>query len=138
MQSYLKSINVITYTNSSAEQKNSISERNLPFLKKYIYLTHYNTFTYIDKIEDFVKSINNTVHSSFKNTILTPNMLHDISDRNFLKEQFVKMFSINKGKIPNSLQSLKLNTYVRIVNTDRSQKLFFKDIKSQIQLKSLK
>ena len=53
-------------------------------------------------------------------------MLHDMSDRNFLKEQFVKMFSINKGKIPNSLQSLKLNTYVRIVNTDRSQNLFFK------------
>ena len=53
-------------------------------------------------------------------------MLHDISDRDFLKEQFVKMFSINKGKIPNSLQSLKLNTYVRIANTDRSQNLFFK------------
>ena len=125
---YLKKINISVYSNSSVERKGAVAERNLQTLKKYIfkYLTHNNSFKYIHVLNDIVYSLNNRTHSSLKNNRLTPEILHNITNSFFLREQFFLMFSINKSKHIIHSQSLKINSYVRMTNVSRTQNLFFK------------
>ena len=125
---YLKKNNISVYSNSSVERKGAVAERNLQTLKKIIfkYLTHNNSFKYIHVLNDIVYSLNNRTHSSLKNNRLTLEILHNITNSFFLREQFFLMFSINKSKHIIHSQSLKINSYVRMTNVSRTQNLFFK------------
>ena len=80
------------YTNSSFEQKNSVTERNLKTLKSKIYrfMTHNNTYKYLPVLQDIVASINNSFHSSLKSKKLTPNILHEIDNPFYLRYFFKK------------------------------------------------
>ena len=131
VKDYLKKNKKIVYSNSSVERKNSISESNLKTLKYkiYKYLTHYNTYKYIDVLDKFVSSLNNKNHSSFKNRFLTPNLLHMVKQLHFLKEQFYNMYAIKPSVKQNTVQLLKIGDHVRIPSTSRTQEIFFKGYK---------
>ena len=117
------------YTNSSYEQKNSVTERNLKTLKSkiYRYLTHYNTYNYLPVLQDIVSSINNSSHSSLKDNKMTPNILHEIDNPQYLRYFFKKMFITQKSRKFN--QSLNVGEYVRIPKTSRHQNIFSKKFK---------
>ena len=117
------------YTNSSYEQKNSVTERNLKTLKSkiYRYLTHYNTYNYLPVLQDIVSSINNSSHSSLKDNKMTPNILHEIDNPHYLRYFFKKMFITQKSRKFN--QSLNVGEYVRIPKTSRHQNIFSKKFK---------
>ena len=59
---YLKKIKKRVYSNSSKERKNALSERYIKHLKQklYRYMTHFNTHSYINILQDIVSSINNS------------------------------------------------------------------------------
>ena len=126
---FLKRKNIIVYSNSTKEVKNSISESNLKYLKIkiYKYLTHNETNTYLNVLQEIVTGINNTNKRIFKNKFLTPNILHLIRNPNFLKKQFHIMYSDSINTLANKkkVHSLKKYTYVRISLLNRSN-IFFK------------
>ena len=128
VQDFLNRNRIITYSNSSKERKNSLAEISLKYLKRkiYMYLTHYSSNRYIDVLPDIVSGINNTTKSVFKNKFLTPQILHDIRRISFLKEMFKKMFYINKVSKKNIDHLYKINQFVRIPTTQRTQNVFFK------------
>ena len=121
---FLKEKNIILYSNSTKEVKNSIAEANLKHLKKKIYkfLTHYNINRYIDFLPQIISVINNTSKRIFKNKFLTPNILHLIKNRDFLKKQFHLMYSdsINTFSKKKNIHSLKKYSYVRISLLNRT------------------
>ena len=121
---FLKEKNIILYSNSTKEVKNSIAEANLKHLKKKIYkfLTHYNINRYIDFLPQIISGINNTSKRIFKNKFLTPNILHLIKNRDFLKKQFHLMYSdsINTFSKKKNIHSLKKYSYVRISLLNRT------------------
>ena len=129
IQKYFKENNIIIYSNSSKETKNSVAESNLKFLKHKIfrYLTHNSTNTYINVLPDIVSAINNSNKKVFKNKFLTPQILHEIRSNNYLKNQFHIM---NPGIYSKSkkgqTQLFKKNDYVRIPKVERTQNPFFK------------
>ena len=100
---FLKRKNIIVYSNSTKEVKNSISESNLKYLKIkiYKYLTHNETNTYLNVLQEIVTGINNTNKRIFKNKFLTPNILHLIRNPNFLKKQFHIMYSDSINTLAN-------------------------------------
>ena len=100
---FLKRKNIIVYSNSTKEVKNSISESNLKYLKIkiYKYLTHNETYTYLNALQEIVTGINNTNKRIFKNKFLTPNILHLIRNPNFLKKQFHIMYSDSINTLAN-------------------------------------
>ena len=121
---FLKEKNIILYSNSTKEVKNSIAEANLKHLKKKIYkfLTHYNINRYIDFLPQIISGINNTSKRIFKNKFLTPNILHLIKNRDFLKKQFHLMYSdsINTFSKKKNIHSLKKYSHVRISLLNRT------------------
>lgn len=131
VQKYLSSLNIQVYGSFSLERKNSIAESNLKYLKHkiYKYLTHFNTNKYINILDKLVSSINNSNHSSFKNKYLTPNLLHQVKQSQFLNEQFSKMYSIKQRVNPYNAQYLKIGDDVRIPSSGRTQNIFFKGYK---------
>ena len=92
---FLKKKKIILYSNSTKEVKNSIAESNLKYLKIKIYkfLTHNNINRYLDFLPQIISGINSTNKKVFKNKFLTPNIIHLIKNRNFLKKQFHLMYS---------------------------------------------
>ena len=128
IQKYLFENKKILYTNTSYERKNSIAEIGIKNIKRkiYKYLTHFSVNRYIDDLPDIVESLNNSHHSSLKNKYLTPNILHNIKQINFVKEQFHKMYNINKSKFKKKDQSIRVGDYVRIPKLSRTQSVFFK------------
>lgn len=67
MTDYLKKEN-IAFSYSFSERKASIVERVLSTLQRsiYEYMTHNKTYTYIDKLDDIIKSYNAASHSFFQ------------------------------------------------------------------------
>ena len=128
VKNYLTNMHKSIYTNSSLERKNPISERGLRSFKTklYKYLTHNNKDRYIDILDLLVHSINNSTHRALKNSYLTPNILHKIKQKEFLKEQFKKMYSIKTSENVLKQQLLKIGDLVRIPSLDRTQNIFFK------------
>ena len=49
-------------------------------------MTHYETNKYLDVLPDIISGINNTNKRIFKNKYLTPDILHQIKNRDFLKK----------------------------------------------------
>ena len=128
IQKYLIDNKKILCSNTSYERKNSLAESGIRNIKQkiYKYLTHFSTNKYIDVLPDIVESLNNSTHSSLKNKYLTPNILHDIKQIDFIKHQFHKMYDINTGKYKNKDQSIGIGDYVRIPKLARTQSVFFK------------
>ena len=77
-------------------------------------------------MSDIVNSINNASHRSLKDKKLTPNILHEITDKNFLKKQYHRMYDINTDVIKKNSHLFKIGDIVRIPLTDFSQNIFFK------------
>lgn len=129
---FLKKKKIILYSNSTKEVKNSIAESNLKYLKIKIYkfLTHNNINRYLDFLPQIISGINSTNKKVFKNKFLTPNIIHLIKNRNFLKKQFHLMYSdsINTLSKKKTIHSLKNYSYVRISLLNRSN-IFFKSFK---------
>lgn len=125
---FLNKHRIHLYTNSSKERKNSITERSIRTLKNKIFkfMTHKNTNTYIHDLPSLVESLNNGQHASLKNKNLTPKILHNITNREIIKNQFQKMFAIKRENKKERHQSLKKNDIVRIPKTDYTQAHFFK------------
>ena len=130
VKQYLSKIKKKLYSNSSKERKNSIAERGIRSFKNklYKYLTHHKTFKFLDVIQDIVNSINNSWHRSLKSKELTPNILHQITDKDYLKSQFHKMYDTNIYSRVNKTSSHlhKINDIVRIPKTEYTQNQFYK------------
>ena len=128
IQKYLMDNKIILYSNTSYERKNAIAEVGIKNIKQkiYKYLTHFSVNKYIDVLPDIVESLNNSSHSSLKYKFLTPNILHNIKQVNFIKEQFHRMYDINIGKYGDKEQSMSVGDYVRIPKLSRTQSVFFK------------
>ena len=127
---YLKKMKKRVYSNSSKERKNALSERYIKHLKQklYRYMSHYNTHSYINVLQDIVSSINVSPNRSLKNKHLTPEKLHKIKDNEFLQKQFKNMFYINEKTIKNP-QLFNIGDIVRIPRADYTQSPFFKKYK---------
>lgn len=65
---FLKDNDIIFNTTLNPDTKAGIVERSIRTLKNkiYKYLTYTNSFTFIDKLEDIVKSYNNGYHTTIK------------------------------------------------------------------------
>lgn len=128
VKKYLDRNKKILYSNTSRERKNAPAEIGIRILKNkiYKYMTHYKTNKYIDKLSDIVYSINNSNNRSLKNKHLTPNILHNIKNVNFINNQFQRMFDINTMKKSQQKHSFKVGQTVRIPNLERTQNIFFK------------
>ena len=128
VQEFLNKNKILVYSNSSKERKNSLAEIGLKFLKRkiYQYMTHYSTDRYIDVLQHITSGINESNKRIFKNGLLTPQILHDIKNVDFLKEQFQKMYHINKISRQNKRHSFKINQLVRIPTSERTQSIFYK------------
>ena len=125
---FLNENRIILYTNTSKERKNSIAERGIRTLKSRLFkfMTHNNTNTYIHDLPDLVESLNNSSHASLKNKNLTPKILHEVTDKEFLRKQFHKMFEIKRPTNKKKHQLFKVNDIVRIPKTEYTQSQFFK------------
>ena len=125
---YLNNNRKILYSNTSKERKNSPAEIGLRILKNkiYKYMLHYKTNNYINKLSDIVYSINNSSNRSLKNKYLTPNILHNIKNVNFINNQFQRMFNIYSSKKSRQRHSFNIGQTVRIPNLERTQNIFFK------------
>lgn len=64
----MKENGIIYNTTNNPDTKASICERSIRTLKGRIfkYLTHNNTFTFIDKLKEFVNAYNNSYHRTIK------------------------------------------------------------------------
>jgi len=106
---FLKNHGIAYNPTNNPETKASICERVIRTLKSRIfkYLTHANTFTYIDKLQDFVKAYNNAYHRTIK---MAPS---DVNDTNILQvyENIKESQRIPKRKYT---PKLKVGDYVRI------------------------
>lgn len=112
---FLKDNDIIFNTTLNPDTKAGCVERSIRTLKNkiYKYLTHVNSFTFIDKLDDIVKSYNHGYHSTIK---MAPN---DVTDRNILQvykniqSSQVKARRRSKKK-QKKLSKIKVGDYVRI------------------------
>ena len=127
VKKYLDRNKKILYSNTSRERKNAPAEIGIRILKNkiYKYMTHYKTNKYIDKLSDIVYSINNSNNRSLKNKHLTPNILHNIKNVNFINNQFQKMFDINTMKKSQQIHSFIVGQTVRVPNLEKNTKYIF-------------
>lgn len=106
---FLKENGIIYNTTSNPDTKAAVCERSIRSLKQKIfkYLTHANSFTFIDKLDDFVKAYNNGYHRTIK---MAPSA---VNDRNILQ---VYRNTRESQRIPakNSRAKVKVGDYVRI------------------------
>jgi hypothetical protein len=67
VKTYLKDLKIVQSLTSN-EVKANYAERCIKTIKTrmYRYFTHKQTYTYVDKLQDFADSYNNTVHRSIK------------------------------------------------------------------------
>lgn len=73
---FLKDNGIIYNTTNNPDTKAAICERSIRTLKTRIfkYLSYANSYTFIDKLDDFVKAYNNSYHRSIK---MTPSQVND-------------------------------------------------------------
>lgn len=105
--------NDITYnTTNNPDTKCSIAERVIRTLKGKIfkYLSHANTYRYIDVIDKIVKSYNNTYHRTIK---MSPS---EVNDSNVL-QVYRNMKESRKVPAKRPKPKLKVGDYVRITKS---------------------
>ena len=131
-QNFMKSNDIVYNTTNNPDTKASICERSIRTLKGRIfkYLTYNNTYTFINRLQDFVKAYNDSTHRTIK---IAPSA---VNDRNVLqvyenirKSQHTPMRSnanrnINKKKKQKKrVSKVKVGDYVRI---SKSKNVFSK------------
>lgn len=111
-------------TTSNPDVKASMAERSIRTLKQKIfkYLTHAHTFTFIDKLDEFVDAYNNTRHSTIKMC------LSEVNDRNILQvyKNIKQSQRIPVKKIRPKVKArpkVKVGDYIRI---SKSKNIFAK------------
>lgn len=106
MKKFMLESNVNFYTTKNPDVKAAVVERFNRTLKQKMwkFLTHMNSFRYIDRLADLVHSYNHSYHSSIKMRPV------DVNETNIL--QVWK--NLHKIKEPKKEPNLKINTFVRI------------------------
>lgn len=106
---FMKDNGIIYNTTSNPDVKASIAERSIRTLKQKIfkYLTHANTLTFVDKLDEFVKAYNNTRHRTIK---MCPS---EVNDQNILQvyKNIKQSQNIPAKKVR---PKVKVGNYVRI------------------------
>ena len=121
VSTYLKSKDIVLYSVHSREIKASIAERVIRTLKGkiYRYMTHRNTFKYLDVLTKLVKSYNNSVHRGLTHG-QTPKQVHNLCDNDRIKEQFNRMYKNDIPHESSSSSSLVVGQTVRLADTERN------------------
>lgn len=108
---FMKDNGIIYNTTNNPDTKAAICERSIRSLKSRIfkYLTHTNSLTFIDKLDDFVKAYNSSYHSTIKMAPI------DVNDRNILQvyENITDSQRLPK-KNKKKRSKVKVGDYVRI------------------------
>lgn len=106
---FLKENGIIYNTTSNPDTKAAICERSIRTLKGRIfkYLTYANTYTFIDKLDDFVKAYNNCYHRTIK---MTPS---SVDERNIL-EVYENIRDSQRVPSKTARPKVKVGDYVRI------------------------
>ena len=122
VKKYLSSKNITLYSVSSREIKAAIAERFIRTLKGllYRYMTHNNTRTYINIVNDIVNNYNNTYHRSIK---MTPLQLHSIKDDAKMPGIFKSIYKKPSKRRKRLSSPLAVGQAVRIADEGRN-KLF--------------
>ena len=123
--------NVKMYSVHNYKMKASYSERVIKTIKGKLYklFTHFNSYNYLDHLQDVVKSYNNSKHAGLLG--MTPNQVHIITNemvlqdltRKMIKQKYTNYGAIKRGRwqLDFSIRSLiPENTHVRLlaVNAD--------------------
>lgn len=110
---FLKEKDIVYNTTNNPDTKAAICERSIRTLKSRIfkYLTYNNTFTFIDKLDDFVKAYNNTYHRSIQ---MSPS---EVNDRNILQVYENIRDSQGWDKKKKIRPKVKVGDYVRITKS---------------------
>jgi hypothetical protein len=112
MKEYLKNQNIYFFTTQNSDTKANYAERVIQTLKSriYRYFTKNRTKRYIDVLNDFVQSYNNTPHTSLGN--VTPKDVTKANEADVWAFQYLKPVKTKSFKrIP---FQLKVNDMVRI------------------------
>lgn len=115
---FMKDNGIIYNTTSNPDVKASCAERSIRTLKQkfFKYLTYADTFTFIDKLQDFVKAYNNTYHRTIKMKPI------EVTDRNIL-QVYENIKESQRMPVKKSKPKLKVDDYVRI---SKSKNVFAK------------
>lgn len=139
MNNLLNKYNIERYHVYNRRFKCAIAERVIQTIKRKIYkrMTHFNTYNFIDTLQDIVDVYNKTPHRGlgFK----TPNFVHDLTnDQDISKQanlqyrQKIRNYGLYKGVDKCSTLSLsdnlKVGTFVRLLTT-RAEGLFSKSFR---------
>ena len=121
VQSYLKSKGIVLYSIHSREIKASIAERVIRTLKGkiYRYMSHMNTFKYLDALPDIVDSYNNSPHRGLGGG-QTPAQIHILSDDDEIKSQFDRMYKSDIQSRYRTTSFLTAGQTVRIADNERN------------------
>lgn len=105
----MKKNGVIYNTTSNPDVKAAMAERSIRTLKQKIfkYLTYADTFTFIDKLQDFVNAYNNTYHRTIR---MKPS---EVNDRNIL-QVYENIKKSQRIPVKKSKPKLKVGDHVRI------------------------
>lgn len=116
---FMKDNGIIFNTTNNPDIKASICERSIRTLKGHIfkYLTHNNTYTFIDHLQDFVKAYNNTFHRTIK---MAPS---EVNDKNILQVYANIVQSHGEKKKRSKKGKIKVGDYVRLT---KEKKVFSK------------
>lgn len=92
-----KKYNVLHMVTQNTETKANYAERAIKTIKKriYRYFTHKQTYRYIDKLQHFVSSYNNTYHRSIK---MKPTEVTKYNEKQLWFSQYVEPLMLKKKK----------------------------------------
>lgn len=115
---FMKDNDIIYNTTSNPDVKASIAERSIRTLKQKIfkYLTHANTFTFVDKLDEFVRAYNGTYHRTIK---MKP---REVNDRNIL-QVYKNIKHSQRIPVKKVKAKVKVGDYIRI---SKSKNVFAK------------
>lgn len=121
VKNYLSEKSIKLYSVSSFEIKASIAERVIQTLKRklYKYMTHNNTFKYLNVLPKIIESYNNTPHRSLRKG-QTPSQVHALTNYEDIKKQFYRMYNKARPTETSISRLLTVGQTVRIADSKRN------------------
>jgi hypothetical protein len=98
VENFFKDNNILHTVTQTTETKANYSERLIRTLKSriYRYFTQNNTYRYIDKLQDFVYSYNNTTHRSIR---MAPSSVNKENEKQVWFSQYAEPLLLKQDKI---------------------------------------
>ena len=128
MKRLLCKYNIEMYHVYNRRFKCAMAERVIQTIKRKLYkrMTHLNTYTYLDSLQDVVDVYNNTPHKGLK--FNTPNYIHNLTDPMEIKkhahQQYLQKLRnyggykrVNRWRTLSQTDILEEGTFVRILTT---------------------